>query len=136
MILYYRKEKRTVENRIRELRKALGLTQSAFGSRLGVKGNTIANYESNLRAPSDAIIFSICREFDVNEDWLRTGSGDMFITKTRSQEIVDFMSELMNDPDDSFKRRFIESIAQLSEDEWKVIEQIIDRLLAEQKDGG
>ena len=124
-----------MKNRIRELRKALGLTQSAFGSRLGVKGNTIANYESNLRVPSDAIIFSICREFDVNEEWLRTGSGDMFITKTRSQEIVDFMSELMNDPDDSFKRRFIESVAQLSEDEWKVIEQIIDRLLAEQKDG-
>lgn len=124
-----------MKNRIRELRKALGLTQSAFGSRLGVKGNTIANYESNLRVPSDAIIFSICREFDVNEDWLRTGSGDMFIVKTRSQEIVDFMSELMNDPDDSFKRRFIESVAQLSEEEWKVIEQIIDRLLAEQKDG-
>lgn len=124
-----------MKNRIRELRKELGLTQSEFGSRLGVKGNTVTGYESGTRVPSDAIIFSICREFDVNEDWLRTGSGDMFITKTRSQEIVDFMSELMNDPDDSFKRRFIESIAQLSEEEWKVIEQIIDRLLAEQKDG-
>lgn len=124
-----------MKNRIRELRKELGLTQSEFGSRLGVKGNTVTGYESGTRVPSDAIIFSICREFDVNEEWLRTGSGDMFIAKTRSQEIVDFMSELMNDPDDSFKRRFIESIAQLSEDEWKVIEQIIDRLLAEQKDG-
>lgn len=124
-----------MKNRIRELRKELGLTQSEFGSRLGVKGNTVTGYESGTRVPSDAIIFSICREFDVNEEWLRTGSGDMFITKTRSQEIVDFMSELMNDPDDSFKRRFIESVAQLSEEEWKVIEQIIDRLLAEQKDG-
>lgn len=124
-----------MKNRIRELRKELGLTQSEFGSRLGVKGNTVTGYESGTRVPSDAIIFSICREFDVNEEWLRTGSGDMFITKTRSQEIVDFMSELMNDPDDSFKRRFIESVAQLSEEEWKVIERIIDRLLAEQKDG-
>lgn len=124
-----------MKNRIRELRKELGLTQAEFGERLGIKANTVGNYETGLRVPSDAIIFSICREFDVNEDWLRTGSGDMFITKTRSQEIVDFMSELMNDPDDSFKRRFIESIAQLSEEEWKVIEQIIDRLLAEQKDG-
>lgn len=123
-----------MKNRIRELRKELGLTQSEFGSRLGVKGNTVTGYESGTRVPSDAIIFSICREFDVNEEWLRTGSGDMFIVKTRSQEIVDFMSELMNDPDDSFKRRFIESVAQLSENEWKVIEQIIDRLLAEQKD--
>ena len=124
-----------MKNRIRELRKELGLTQAEFGERLGIKANTVGNYETGLRVPSDAIIFSICREFDVNEDWLRTGSGDMFIVKTRSQEIVDFMSELMNDPDDSFKRRFIESVAQLSEDEWKVIEQIIDRLLAEQKDG-
>lgn len=123
-----------MKNRIRELRKELGLTQSEFGSRLGVKGNTVTGYESGTRVPSDAIIFSICREFDVNEDWLRTGSGDMFITKTRSQEIVDFMSELMDDPDDSFKRRFIESVAQLSEEEWKVIEQIIDCLLAEQKE--
>lgn len=124
-----------MKNRIRELRKELGLTQAEFGERLGIKANTVGNYETGLRVPSDAIIFSICREFDANEDWLRTGSGDMFITKTRSQEIVDFMSELMNDPDDSFKRRFIESVAQLSEEEWKVIEQIIDRLLAEQKDG-
>ena len=124
-----------MKNRIRELRKELGLTQSEFGERLGLKQSTVTGYEAGTRAPSDAIIFSICREFDVNEEWLRTGSGDMFITKTRSQEIVDFMSELMNDPDDSFKRRFIESIAQLSEEEWKVIEQIIDRLLAEQKDG-
>lgn len=124
-----------MKNRIRELRKELGLTQAEFGERLGIKANTVGNYETGLRVPSDAIIFSICREFDVNEDWLRTGSGDMFIVKTRSQEIVDFMSELMNDPDDSFKRRFIESVAQLSEEEWKVIEQIIDRLLAEQKDG-
>lgn len=124
-----------MKNRIRELRKELGLTQAEFGERLGIKANTVGNYETGLRVPSDAIIFSICREFDVNEEWLRTGSGDMFITKTRSQEIVDFMSELMNDPDDSFKRRFIESIAQLSEEERKVIEQIIDRLLAEQKDG-
>lgn len=124
-----------MKNRIRELRKELGLTQSEFGERLGLKQSTVTGYEAGARAPSDAIIFSICREFDVNEDWLRTGSGDMFIVKTRSQEIVDFMSELMNDPDDSFKRRFIESVAQLSEEEWKVIEQIIDRLLAEQKDG-
>ena len=124
-----------MKNRIRELRKELGLTQSEFGERLGLKQSTVTGYESGTRVPSDAIIFSICREFDVNEEWLRTGSSDMFITKTRSQEIVDFMSELMNDPDDSFKRRFIESIAQLSEEEWKVIEQIIDRLLAEQKDG-
>ena len=66
-----------MNNRIKEIRKALNLTQSEFGAKVGVKGNTIGNYEIGLRTPSDAVIFSICREFNVNEEWLRTGTGEM-----------------------------------------------------------
>lgn len=68
-----------MNERIKEIRKSKGLTQSEFGAKIGVKGNTITNYESGGRTPSDAIIVSICREFDVNEHWLRTGEGDMFV---------------------------------------------------------
>ena len=67
-----------MKDRIKTLRKALHLNQSDFGAKVGVKGNTIGNYEIGLRNPSDAVIFSICREFDVNEQWLRTGEGEMF----------------------------------------------------------
>ena len=56
-----------MKDRIKTLRKALHLNQSDFGAKVGVKGNTIGNYEIGLRNPSDAVIFSICREFDVNE---------------------------------------------------------------------
>ena len=68
-----------MNERIKEIRKSKGLTQSEFGAQIGVKGTTITNYESGGRTPSDAIIVSICREFDVNEHWLRTGEGDMFV---------------------------------------------------------
>lgn len=69
-----------MRERIKELRKTLKLNQTQFGSRIGVKGNTITNYETGLRNPSEAIIFSICREFNVNELWLRSGEGEMFIS--------------------------------------------------------
>lgn len=67
-----------MQNRIKEIRRTFKLTQSEFGERIGVKGNTITGYETGVRTPSDAAIKSICREFNCSEDWLRTGTGDMF----------------------------------------------------------
>lgn len=64
--------------RIKELRKFLHLTQKEFGERIGVKGNTIAQYESGRNNPVDSALALICREFNVNENWLRTGEGEMF----------------------------------------------------------
>lgn len=70
--------------RIRELRKNLGLSQTEFGERLGLKQTTIAGYETRGRTPIDAVVSLICREFSVNETWLRTGDGDMFTTPSNS----------------------------------------------------
>ena len=67
-----------MNERIKELRKALNLTQDAFAKQLGLKRNTVGNYETGNRVPSDQSIFSICREFNVNEEWLRNGTGEMF----------------------------------------------------------
>jgi transcriptional regulator with XRE-family HTH domain len=81
--------------RIKELRKTLKLTQEEFGSRVGVKGNTIGNYELSLRNPSDAIIHSMCREFNVNEDWLRHGKGEMFLPV--EDEVGEIVSKLVDE---------------------------------------
>ena len=62
-----------MKDRIKQVRKSQNLTQTAFGDIIGVKGNTITNYETGLRNPTDAVIKSICREFGVSEEWLRTG---------------------------------------------------------------
>ena len=67
-----------MNERIRKLRRTLDLTQKEFGDRIGVKGNTIATYEGGRNEPIDSVISLICREFNVNETWLRTGEGEMF----------------------------------------------------------
>ena len=79
-----------IGERIKELRKALSLTQTAFGERIGLKQNSVALIEAG-RATSDQTIFAICREFRVSEEWLRTGAGEMFVPTPAS--IVDELAE-------------------------------------------
>lgn len=66
-----------MDERIRKLRKSLDLTQREFAERIGSTQNVLANYESGRRNPSSAVINNICKEFNVNEEWLRTGNGEM-----------------------------------------------------------
>ena len=67
-----------MHERIKKLRKTLDLTQQEFAEKLGIKRNTIAQYEIGRNIPIDAVIKSICREFGVSEEWLRDGIGEMF----------------------------------------------------------
>ena len=77
-----------MKERIKAVRKALNLTQAEFGSRFSLKANTITGYENGLRNPNDAIISAICKEYSVNEAWLRNGTGEMFQKETDT-EMVD-----------------------------------------------
>lgn len=70
-----------MKNRIKELRKVLNLNQTEFGTRIGLKQSAVTAYETGVRNPLDTVITSICREFNVSEEWLRTGSGEMFAQK-------------------------------------------------------
>lgn len=67
-----------MKDRLKKIRKSLDLTQQEFADRIGIKRNSYANYEIGRNTPIDAIILSICREFNVNEEWLRIGKGEMF----------------------------------------------------------
>lgn len=79
VILYDMKGGIIVKDRIKEIRKENKLTQADFGKRIGVKGNTIGNYELGLRNPTDAIVLAICREFNIVEDWLRNGNEPKYL---------------------------------------------------------
>lgn len=68
-----------MNERIKELRKALNLTQQEFADKIGMKRNTIASYEINRNGPSNSVISLICKAFNVSEIWLRTGEGEMFL---------------------------------------------------------
>lgn len=67
-----------MNNRLKSLRKELGLTQQEFADRIGIKRNAVTNYEVGRNAPADMVVSLICREFNVNEEWLRRGVGEMF----------------------------------------------------------
>lgn len=88
-----------LKDRLKKLRKELDLTQQAFADKIGMKQNTIAQYEMGRTTPSDAIVFSICREFGVREEWLRTGEGGMFEQLTEQQKIMKYTALLLKDKD-------------------------------------
>lgn len=117
-----------MNERLKKLRKALDLTQQEFADKIGIKRNSLANYETGRNTPIDAIVVSICREFNVSEEWLRTGKGEMFIQLSHNDEIAEFVGQLMSDEDDSFKKRLISGLAALDENGWKVLEDFLDSI--------
>ena len=122
-----------MKDRLKELRKALNLTQQKFADKLGVKQNTIAQYEMGRNDPSDAVIISICREFGVSESWLRNGEGEMFIPMTLDEEIASFIGGVQADIEPTFQKRFISALAKLSPEEWKTIEHIMRNMIDERE---
>ena len=114
-----------MKERIKELRKTLGLTLELFGDKVGVGKSTISRIENGTNGLTEQMILSICREFNVNEEWLRTGSGEMFKDMTLDEEIISFIGDIQWDASNTFKKRFISAIAKLNEEEWKVLEKII-----------
>lgn len=118
----------TIGERVKELRKQINLTQQAFADRLNLKRNTVGSYEVNVVEPSDRTISDICREFNVNETWLRTGEGEMFNQITRSEKITAFLTDITADEGDDFKRRFVEMLAELEPEDWKLLERMAEKL--------
>ena len=122
-----------VGDRIRELRKELGMTQQEFADRLKIKRNTIATYETGRNDPIDSVFILICKEFNVSETWLRTGEGEMFVPKSRDEELAEFFGNVQGIGPESFKRRFVAMLSRLDEEDWTLLERMAERLLAETK---
>lgn len=123
-----------MNERIRELRKALNLNQTEFGERIGVKQATVAGYENGSRQPIDAVITAICREFSVNEEWLRTGSGPMFKEVDTEARFAEWAGRVLSGTDESFQKRFVTMMMSLTDDQWKLLEEKA-RMLFENKKG-
>jgi len=125
----------TLNERVKQLRKTLDLTMEKFGDRLGVKKNSISQIESGKNSLTEQMIKSICREFDVDEEWLRNGTGSMFIERTRDEEIAKFIGTIQSVDDDSFMKKFISMLAKLDESEWKLLEKMALKLTKENEEG-
>lgn len=121
-----------MKDRIKALRKTLSLNQTDFGSKIGVKQSAVAAYESGSRTPLDSVIVSICREFGVNERWLRTGEGEMLMHLSREEEIMRFAATVIRDPSSEFQRQALAVLAKLTPEQWQLMEEMARKLLQEQ----
>ena len=121
--------------RIKELRKYLGLTQQEFADRIGIKRNSIANYEIGRNDPVESIVHLIVREFNVSEQWLRTGEGDMFVTRPPDEELAEIFGILLTDdsPESRIKRSVINSMLRAGPEFWDVIADIAESLAKEKE---
>ena len=118
----------TVGERVRYLRKeALKMTLEQFGERLGVKKNTLSTIENDKGNLTEQMRRSICREFNISEEWLLTGEGDVFLAESRSAEIAKFVNTLSVN-DDNFKTRLVVMLARMTPAEWDLLERMVRKL--------
>lgn len=121
-----------MNERLKKLRKTLDLTQQKFADRLGVKRNTVGQWECGINAITDQIVFSICREFDVNEEWLRTGEGEMFEQMTEQQKLLKYTGMLLKDKDSAIVnaiQSFIVTYEQLDDTSKATLEKIAQQFV-------
>lgn len=111
-----------INERIKQIRKESGLTQSQFAEQIGLKQNSIALLESGKRMPSDQTILSICREFRVQPEWLRTGEGEPFRAPEVDAQLAAFLAEITDGDSDEFKKRFVSMLSRLRPDQWALLE--------------
>lgn len=116
-----------MNNRIKWLRTNANLTQSEMAQRVGVTQNYIWMMEKGDRAPSDRTIKDICREFSVDEVWLRTGVGEPFAPKSRKDAISEYMGQLHAGKRSDIEELLIEVMAETTVDEWRSIAAFLRR---------
>lgn len=109
-------------------------TQTQFAETLHVTRDMIATYESGKVEPTPLFISTLCEKFNVNEDWLRTGSGEMFKEITKHEAIADFFADVLQDDPDTFRFRLINALAELPVDEWEMLADLCERIAKQKED--
>lgn len=119
----------TQGERVREVRKSLNLTLEKFGERIGLKKNSLSQIENGRNSLTDQTASSICREFNVSEEWLRNGTGKMFVDLSRKIQLARFFGEVQ--VDEGFKNHFVSAISTMTVDEWAFIERKMREIFEE-----
>ena len=124
-----------MKDRIKDVRKAAGLNQTDFGKRVGVSLSAVQKWESGENVVSDSVIILICREFGVNETWLRTGVGDMHRPRSREQELGELIRSRLYDRPESFQSALVATLLRFDPDgpAMQILQKILQNLIAETK---
>lgn len=118
----------TLGERIKKLRKDLALTQQEFANRIGSTQNVLANYETGRRNPSSSVINNICKTFNVDETWLRTGEGEMFVQRTEEDELSQVFSAIAAS---ELIKRILRTYWMLDDKEKAAVKKLIGSFLSE-----
>ncbi len=121
-----------INDRMKEIRQVLKLSQAEFGRRINLSRDAIANLDGHRTEVKELTISAICDTFSVNEDWLRAGKGDMFKPTAKADQITDFAVDVIKE--DGFRARFVAMLAEMSPEEWALMERMAHRLLDEKKE--
>ncbi|MFR2840977.1 MAG: helix-turn-helix domain-containing protein [Acutalibacteraceae bacterium] len=114
-----------MNERLKEARKALDISQEEFASRIGMKGSSFSLLENGKRNITDRVIRDVCREFNVDYIWLTTGKGEMFASD--EVEFARLVDRVM-DNEDEFVRSFFKTFASLSAEQWELLKDIARKL--------
>ena len=122
-----------MNERIKAIRKMLAMTGAEFGSRIGLTNASISRIESGVTVTTEQTIRSICREFGVNEVWLRTGEGEPFLYTSREAELGALVRSRLVDAPPSLQTAIITSLLRFDPEgpEWAIVERIYDAIAAE-----
>lgn len=116
-----------MNERIKQLRKELGLTLEKFGEKIGVSRSAMGNIENGVRGVTDQMFKSICREFNVREEWLRNGDGEMFVQMNRDERVADIVKKALAS-DDEFVINTFTALGQLTPAEWDLVKKFINTI--------
>lgn len=116
-----------MNDRIKELRKAMNLSQEKFGELLGITKSGVSDIESGRRKVTDQHVIMLVNN-GVNEKWLRTGKGSMFVPKSKDEEIAEMLADIQKSGEDSFRHRLVSALARLDDDGWDKLEELIDMI--------
>lgn len=117
-----------IGERVKTLRKELGLTLEKFANPIGIHRGSLSAIENDKSGMSDRTLLAICREYGVSEAWLRDGDGEMFVPVTRNEKIARFAGELMKDETPDFRRQLVEILADLNDEQWDALADFAERL--------
>ncbi|MFQ7618280.1 helix-turn-helix domain-containing protein [[Clostridium] scindens] len=120
-----------INDRIQQVRNSLKMSRRAFGEVLGVSGDVINNIENNrLKRPEqkEPIYKLICEKYNVDEIWLRTGEGEMFVKIDKENLLMEWAGSVLGSSDESFKKRFVKMLSELDESDWETLEKIATKL--------
>lgn len=116
-----------MNDRIKELRKAMNLSQEKFGELLGITKSGVSDIESGRRKVTDQHVIMLANN-GASEEWLRTGKGSMFVPKSKDEEIAEMLADIQKSGEDSFRHRLISALARLDDDGWDKLEELIDMI--------